>query len=212
MNAPVVSGLVAAYGFEETAGTVVRDASGSGHHGTIHGAARAPGRFGRALSFDGVNDVVTVADAATLDSPHVTVSAWVFPTALSGWRTAVMKEAPAGMVYSLYAHDNAPSPAMTVGMSGVDHSASGVAPLPLNTWSHLAATYNGATVRLFVNGTLVMTSAIRGTLPASANPLRIGGNALWGEYFSGTIDEVRVYNRALSAAEISGDMSRAVAP
>ena len=122
MNAPVSSGLVAAYGFEDTAGTIARDASGSGNHGTIRGATRAPGRFGRALSFDGVNDVVTVADAATLDSPHVTVSAWVFPTALSGWRTAVMKEAAAGMVYSLYAHDNAPNPAMTVGMSGVDHS------------------------------------------------------------------------------------------
>ena len=159
-----------------------------------------------------MNDVVTVADAATLDSPQVTVSAWVFPTALSGWRTAVMKEAPAGIVYGLYANDNAPNPAMTIGMSGVDHATSGDAPLPLNAWSHLAATYDGATVRLFVNGRQVRTSAIGGTLPASANPLRIGGNSLWGEYFAGTIDEVRVYNRALGAAEISADMNRAVAP
>ncbi len=212
MNAPVVSGLVAVYGFEETAGTIARDTSGSGSHGTIRGATRAPGRFGRALSFDGVNDVVTVPDAATLDSPYVTVSAWVFPTALSGWRTAVMKEAPAGMVYSLYAHDNAPNPAMTIGIGGVDHATSGDAPLPLNVWSHLAATYDGATVRLFVNGKQVRTSAVRGTLPASANPLRIGGNSLWGEYFSGTIDEVRVYNRALSAVEIRGDMNRAIVP
>ncbi len=212
MNAPVSSGLVAAFGFEETTGTVASDASGRGNNGTIQGATRASGRFGRALSFDGVNDVVTVADAATLDSPHVTVSAWVLPTTLSGWRTAVMKEAAAGVVYGLYAHDNAPNPAMTVGMSGVDHSASGAAPLPLNTWSHLAATYDGATVRLFVNGTQVSTKAISGTLAASANPLRIGGNSLWVRYFSGTIDEVRVYNRALSAAEISADMNRAVAP
>ena len=65
---PDVTGLVAAYGFEEASGTTVSDESGTGNAGTISGAARsAAGRFGSALSFDGVNDWVTVPDAASLD-------------------------------------------------------------------------------------------------------------------------------------------------
>jgi hypothetical protein len=212
MNAPVVTGLVAAYGFEEAAGTVANDASGSGHHGTIAGAARVAGRFGRGLSFDGADDVVTVADSAALDGTQLTVSAWVYPTALSGWRTAVMKEAPNGMVYSLYAHDNAPRPALTIAFGGVDHATGGAAPLPLNVWSHLAATYDGATVRLFLNGTEVGHTALAGALSASADPLRIGGNSVWGEYFSGRIDEVRIYNRPLSPIEIQREMNLALVP
>jgi hypothetical protein len=75
----------------------------------------------------------------------------------------------------------------------------------VNVWSHLAVTYDGATLRLYVNGTQVATRAQTGAITSSTNPLRIGGNAVWGEYFNGVIDEVRVYNRALSAAEITTD-------
>jgi hypothetical protein len=49
-------------------------------------------------------------------------------------------------------------------------------------------------------------------MASSTNPLRIGGNSVWAEWFRGTIDEVRVYNRALSAAEVATDMTRGVAP
>jgi hypothetical protein len=211
MNAAIVSGLVAAYGFEEASGVTATDTSGRGNNGTLQGAGRtASGRFGRALSFDGVNDWVTVPDAASLDSTRVTVEAWVYPTMLSGWRTAVLKEQAGGLVYGLYAHDNVPNPAMTIAMSGVDQSASGAASLPLNTWTHLAATYDGTTIRLFVNGVQAATRAVSGSLAASTGALRIGGNAVWGEYFSGRIDEVRIYNRALSAAEIQADMNRPV--
>ena len=211
MNAAVESGLVAAYGFEEATGTTVVDSSGSGYTGTLQGPTRTrSGRFGRALSFDGVNDSVKVGPE--LEASRVTVEAWVYPTALSGWRSVVMKEASNGLVFGLYAHDNLPHPAMTVGVDGVDSSAGGTTALPLNTWSHLAATYDGTTIRLYVNGVEAGTATGAGALPASANPLRIGGNSVWGEYFKGRIDEVRIYNRALSAAEITADMNRAVMP
>ena len=212
MSTMVVSGLVAAYGFEELDETTAGDASGSGNHGTIEGATRTGGRFGQGLAFDGIDDLVTIPAAATLADSRVTVEAWLYPTELSGWRTAVMKEAPAGLAWGLYAHDNAPRPAMTAAFAGVDTSAPGTAALPLNTWTHLAATYDGKTLKLFVNGVQSGAVAVAGTLSAGADPLRIGGNHIWGEYFSGRIDEVRVYNRALSAAEIQADLNRAVAP
>ena len=76
--------------------------------------------------------------------------------------------------------------------------------MPLNTWTHLAATYDGASLRLYVNGTQVANARRAGSIATSTGALKIGGNAIWGEWYSGLIDEVRVYNRALTPAEIQG--------
>src|SRR5919206_3809000 len=71
-------------------------------------------------------------------------------------------------------------------------------------------TWDQTTLRLYVNGTQASSAALGGTARTSSSPLRIGGNAIWPEWFNGTIDEVRVYNRALTAAEVLGDRDRAV--
>ena len=198
------AGLVAGFGFEEGAGTAVADASGLGNNGSISGATwSTAGKNGKALSFDGVNDMVTVADANSLDlTTGMTLEAWVRPTALgSAWRTVLFKEQPGNMAYGLYAgNGSAPSAGLWI---GDERTAVGTGALPLNTWSHLAATYDGAALKLYVNGALVRTTAYAGSIVTSASPLRIGGNSVWPEWFAGLIDEVRVYNRALSATEIA---------
>ena len=84
--------------------------------------------------------------------------------------------------------------------------------LPLNTWTHLAATYDGATLRFYVNGVQVSSLAQTGSIVTSSNPLQIGGDSIYGQYFEGTIDEVRVYNVALTAAQIQADMNTPIAP
>ena len=86
----------------------------------------------------------------------------------------------------------------------------GRAALTANTWAHLAATYDGATMRLYVNGVQVASRAQTGAIATSTNPLQIGGDSIYGQYFAGRIDEVRIYNRALSVAEIQNDMSSAL--
>jgi hypothetical protein len=207
------AGLVAAYSFDEAAGSLAGDSSATNSHtGTIQGATWvSAGRFGSALRFNGTNALVTVADAADLDlGSGMTLEAWVNPSALSGWRTAILKEKPAGLSYALYAHDNAPRPATYINTGSSDIAASGSSGLSLNAWTHLASTYGGGTLRLYVNGVQVRAVAVNGNLVASSLPLRIGGNAIWGEYFAGLIDEVRVYNRALSTAEIQADMTTPV--
>ena len=68
-------------------------------------------------------------------------------------------------------------------------------------------TFDGTTLRMFMNGILVKSSAVSGTVAAASGALRIGGNSVWGEYFKGLIDEVRIYNRPLTAAEIQTDMA-----
>jgi len=80
----------------------------------------------------------------------------------------------------------------------------------VNTWTHLAATYDGAFLRLYVNGTLAVERAASGVLATSSRPLRIGHNDVDGGVFLGRIDEVRVYARALGAQQIQADMTRPV--
>jgi hypothetical protein len=83
---------------------------------------------------------------------------------------------------------------------------SGPAALPLNTWTHVAATYDGATLRLYINGAQVSSQPHSGAIVTSTGALRIGGDSA-GEYFQGLLDEIRIYNRALSPSEILGDMN-----
>ena len=126
---PVTSapGLIAAYAFNEGTGTTTADATAKGHTGSLTGATwTTAGKNGNALSFNGATSLVSVADAADLDfSTGMTVEAWVRPTALSGWRTVVLKEAPGGLAYTLYAHDNAPRPAGTLNTGEMRHYSAG---------------------------------------------------------------------------------------
>jgi hypothetical protein len=204
-------GLVAAFGFEELTGSVVNDVSGNGNQGQMTNAVRsASGRYGRALSFNGTNAIVSVADAPSLDLTNgMTVSAWVRPAALTGWRTVALKARAPGLSYALYAHSNVSRPAGYIANPG-DTGVNGSSALALNTWTHLALTFDGTSLVLYVNGVEVNRTGPPGAILTSTGALSIGGNNVWGEWFSGLIDEVRVYNRALSVSEIQTDMNTPV--
>ena len=208
-TAPPPTGLVAAYGFDEGSGGGTGDASGAGNAGTVAGATwSTAGRFGGALSFDGVNDRVTAPDANSLDlTSGMTLEAWVRPSAANNWRTAIAKEHGTTVAYSLYSNRNTNVPHAEIYSGGRLRGVNGTGALPLNAWSHLAATFDGAQVRIFVNGAQVGAINRAGTIEVAAGPLTIGGNGPFGEWFAGLMDEVRVYNRALSAAEIQADMT-----
>jgi hypothetical protein len=216
VTGPADEGLVLALGFDENMGLTAFDGSGRNHHGTIAGAERVSGKIGGALRFDGVDDWVTVADAAALDlSSAMTLEAWVNPATAGGWRTVVLKEGAGNMAYELYANnpDVARPAAYFTTPGGAIRGITGTSAMSANTWSHLAVTYDGANMRLYVNGALVRTVARTGAILATSGPLHIGGNEVWGgEWFAGLIDEVRIYNRALSASEIQADMSGSTLP
>jgi PKD repeat protein len=203
------TGLVGAYNFEEASGTTVADASSQSNKGTISGAMRiTTGRFGKALFFDGVNDWVTVNDAASLDlTTKMTLEAWVYPTvSMTDWATVILKEQPGGGLYELYANGDRSQPLTSVTV-GRQYQVLSAGPwLWANRWTHLAATYDGTTQRLYVDGKQWAQRPQRGPIRVSNSPLRLGGNSVWGEYFKGRIDEVRIYNRVLNAKEIQSDM------
>ena len=154
-----------------------------------------------------------MADSASLDLTNaITLEAWVRPnTSLDGWRCVLVKEIPSSLAYGLYAggYPNRPSSWLTVNNNLV--ALEGPTALPANTWSHLATTYDGTTLRLYVNGVQVSSSPFSGPVPVSGSPLRIGGNSVWSEWFAGQIDDVRIYNRVLSASQIAADRDTPVA-
>ena len=105
----------------------------------------------------------------------MTVEAWVRPSRAGGWRTVVVKERPGGVVYGLYGDQGGARPLGQVDIGG-ERNAVGSAALPLNAWSHLATTYDGAVVRLFVNGVQAGSLPFSGSMAASTGALRMGGN------------------------------------
>ena len=199
---------MAAYGFNEGGGALLTDLSGNGNNGTITGATWTTlGKYGNALSFNGSNALVTVNNAPSLQlTSAMTLEAWVFPTTVNNtWRDAIYKGND--NYYLMAMSNNASHPVAGAILGGAYGEAIGPNALTANTWTHLAATYDGATVRLYVNGVQVASRAQTGFIATSTNPLQIGGDSIYGQYFAGRIDETRIYNRALSPAEIQSDMN-----
>jgi chitodextrinase len=210
--AAATDGLVAAYAFDEGSGSTVADVSGNGNDGTTRNTAWTTGKYGSALSFNGRDSWVTVPSSASLAlSGKMTLEAWVRPASADEWRDVIVKETSDDISYGLFANSKSSTPAGIVN-NGTERIAYGTSKLPLAAWTFLAATYDGGAVRLYVNGTLASTFAATGSMLQSGQPLRIGGDAIWGEWFDGTIDQIRVYDRSLSQSELQADQNTAISP
>ena len=198
--------LVAAYNFDEGAGTTTGDVTGNGRVGTLSNTTwTAAGKHGGALSFNGTSALVTVADTAALHfSSGMTLEAWVNPagTGAPSWQ-AIIHGDPG---YFLSTNGSA-TPTAGVIVGGVLSRVTSPTDIAVNTWTHLAATYDGTTARLFVNGTLVSSLPASGLADAAQTPVEVGGSLVGGGWFTGLIDDVRLYNSALTQAQIQTDMA-----
>jgi hypothetical protein len=187
----------------------VGDSSGLKNTGTIAGDATrvAAGKHGKALRFDGVNDVVSIADSASLDlTKGMTLEAWVRPSALgSTWRPVMTKTRGDSFSYEMYAHDDTGKPAGYARLSS-DLTARSTSALPTGTWTHLAVTFDGATLRFYANGALKASKAASGSLAVGTGALKVGANPTWRDWFKGDLDDVRVWRKPLTAAQITADM------
>ena len=214
--------LVAAYAFSENAGTIANDNSGNGNTGTLTNGPTwsASGKYGAAVLFDGTNDLVSITDANSLDlTTGMTLEAWINPSNLTGYKTLLSKEnGTNNLAYALSANNSTSGtanqrPNSRIRIGSNIRTVTGITKLTLNTWTHIASTYDGTTMRLYINGVQVSTFATTGNITATTNLLYIGGSpALGAQYFTGLIDEVRIYNRALTQTEIQTDMNTPIAP
>ncbi len=200
---------VAAYSFDAGEGTVAEDLFGE-HDGTIEGATWFDnGRYGKALSFDGADDCVTVADSPELQlTEEFTLQAWVKPQGEVKSDPIIFKETEGFFSYFLgLGLASSGKVEAYIGEEEEDHTLV-VSPQPLaaHVWAHVALTYDGAHMRLYLNGGLVdITATGIGNMPSSG-PLQVGCADVFNEHFQGLIDEPRIYNRALGAGEVAADM------
>ncbi len=215
--------LAGSWGFEAGSGTTAIDSSGNGNTATFVGSPtwQAAGRYGNAISFNGIDQSLTVPDPAnnSLDfTQSFTLSAWVNPsTSHTDYRVVMAKansNVGGGPMYELFASvDSATCPVIGSGAvaglvringtSGPTYVVCG-APLATGIWTHLAVTYDGSNLRLYRMGVLTATTPVPSiTTPPtlsimepSSGPLQIGASE-FGEQFAGALDEPRAYNYAL---------------
>jgi len=200
---PDAANLVALYAFEGN----LSDSAGA-HPGTAMGDAQTtsdPTR-GQVLSLDGDGDAVDIAYSEELNPEAFTASLWANPNPTgSGHRSPITsRDDGPQRGYIIYIEPGNAWQFWT-GTGSAWNSASGPA-AQLGEWTHVAASFGNEQKKFYINGRLVGES----TAPISLNtqqPLRIGAGATEGPgdfFFPGMIDEVRIYNRALSAAEVAG--------
>ena len=207
----LTTGLVAWYQMESIARDTLVDSSGNGHDGTCSIAigtcpTPAPGKFCGGLHFDGLKQIVEIPSASDLEaSPEFTVAAWLsvdqFPT---------HSLCPLNKLYGTTGDDAwqlCLEPDLSLGFFTVGsmlYSDSSQALTP-NTWFHLAILYDGTNMVIAVNG-LALTQLVAGPTMFDSQPVTIGADidgALTTAPFIGTLDDVRIYNRALTTEEIA---------
>ena len=198
---------MAAYNFDEGSGTVVHDTSGNGINGTALYTTWTTGKYGEALTFNGTTSNVWINDAPILHLTNgMTLEAWVYPTSTTArYRDVIYKGDD-----NYYLEATSPQAGAPLAGGTFTSDLVGTSALPVNTWSYLAATYDRSTLRLYVNGVQVASKSATAAMAVSSNPLQIGGNMIYGSYYNGVIDEVRIYNRALTQAQIQSDMNTPV--
>lgn len=192
-----------------TGGVTAYDRSGWAHDGTLstgpydRSNKAATGIVGaQALSFDGANDIVSVADDPGLDLDAFSLSIWVRPEN-TGLQPLVVKADETGgqRNYALYLGASKVRYSFHAGDCTTLHEAVSHAALT-GDWTLVTLTYDGAHLRLYLNGSLDSSLDVVSTVCHNDEPLRMGGKMSGAALFAGRLDEARLYPRALSPAEV----------
>ena len=198
-------GLAGHWAFDDGKGAIARDASGRGNHGAIKGGAKwAKGVLGGALEFDGRDDFVSIPNESAFDiTGSITVSAWIRVESFSkSWQAIVTKGDRAWRLHRAGGTSSA-------GFACTDLSRNetgdlfGKKSVADGHWRHVAGVLDGATISLYVDGVLDASGDSSPKISVNNHAVLIGANdQAKGRLFRGLIDDVRLYDRALSVAEI----------
>ncbi len=197
--------LVGWWQFEEGSGTVAKDSSGHGNNGTLNGGPQwVSGYSGGALKFDGIDDYLDCGKDPSLDLTAWTIAFWVNVAQNKDYNAFVVKGLDAAENYEVlgFANGSMHFPiAMAGGTRTYVNSAAGV--IVAGEWAHFAYTYSSTTGRrLYKDGSLVYSDAPSGTPQPSTEPLTIGNERPMTRFTDGTMDDVRIYNRVLTAGQV----------
>ncbi len=206
-SADYSEGLVLNFSFDEGAGDVAEDTSGHGHNGVIDNPTWVDGKFGKALKFGGAGSgtFVTVESTDALNVNECTFMAWIYAETWDGTRQIVGKSVHGGCSgraqYGLFSEGDTFKLRFETASGRADINAD----LPAtNEWLHVAFTNDSEMASLYINGEIVAEGAIPGALNSIDDPLRIAQDCdRPNNVFAGMIDEVRLWNRALSTDDIN---------
>jgi len=186
--------------FDDGAGDVAKDSTSNQFDGQIAGAVWGDGKFGKALTFDGKSNVTVESDDKLNISKDLTLVAYFNATDLNDYRVILVKNNQYLMRIDNPAEGNKMSTFINLG--GWEPRASAIVP-DLNKWIHYAAVYDSTAkkITIYVNGEVQGEVAREGSSTPNTDAINIGS---WGtgSYFVGTIDDVGIFNVALSAADV----------
>lgn len=199
------TGPIAFYQFNEGTGSTALDSIGD-HTGTINGATWTTGIDEEALSFDGVDDYITVNNAVDLNpTSALSLTAWVKwtidPETGTQWASIINKNGDGQ--YRLQHNQRNTKFEFAIRTSSGNKWVESLTTPQQDTWYFVVGTYDGSTVRIYVNGVLEQSTSHTGYLLTSTSPVNIARRAISNDrYFNGVIDEVSIWNKALSSTEI----------
>jgi hypothetical protein len=211
------SGLSAYYKLNDASGTVATNSTG-GTNGTLQNTptwVTSPVEFaGNSLNFDGTNDVVSIPNHATLNiTTAITLEAWVYATKNTGIQNVISKSSSsANNGYIFPRTDNGWTNTIIYFHIGGSWRTLSAAYPGLNAWHHLAATYDGATIKLYIDGVLSASQAQTGSITTNSNVLALGNQTGFTEFFGGSVDEVRIWNVARTQAQIMANKNTHLDP
>ena len=211
---PSAMDTIGLWQFDEGIGTTALDSSGNINDGTIHGASWTEGILNSpALWFDGVNDYVSIPNLPSLNpADEISIEAWVKTGVIpqAGWNKIIAKPYTSYtspyQQYALTLHDDHFIFELNAG--GTKEGVTGTETLESNTWYHIAGTYDGSEMRIYVNGEPNGTLSKSGAIARYPTDVHIGAGIysdVQTEYLNGTIDDVKILNIALSAEDIRAD-------
>jgi len=213
------SGLVGSWSFDEGTGTSVHDSSGNGNNGTLMNApVWSTGKYGDALTFDGIYDYVEIPHNETLTSSNFTIEAWIYLSSdvVGTQARKVSKQETISKSYSFdifgngYGGSTGNQLLLSIGNGANWWNFLSATHLSNQTWYHVAGTHEGTTSKIYIDGQLDKNGTTSTQTANNTGVLTIGCQKQTGTnasfFFNGTIDEVEIYNRALSQQEIQGDM------
>ncbi|MFA5249732.1 MAG: LamG-like jellyroll fold domain-containing protein, partial [Candidatus Paceibacterota bacterium] len=192
------------WGFDEGSGTSAIDLSGSNSTGTIIGASHSTttpygnGIAGQySLSFDGIDDKVTITSPATarVDGQPISVAAWVYWRGSTGYQDIVAQREPHNWIFYLHGNNH------ELSFHGLGQYRSTYV-MPQDQWKYVVATVNETGIsKIYADGQVVYTNPTYVYAVSATSELKIGSQGS-SEYFNGLIDDVRIYNSALPASAI----------
>lgn len=183
------------------------DSAGSNNGTLVNGTTFAAGKVGQAFSFDGSNDYINIPDPpenTSLNLDYITIEMWLKPNS-SGNDFVYDKRNPSGFTgeYDMLLRSSGTFQSTVFAASQVSLLESSSAVIPMNTWTHYAAIWDGQALKIYLNGNLVLSKTGSGAIAKNSQPLRFGTRSdLSNEKYRGLMDEMAIYNRALSQQEI----------